>query len=89
MAGKVAELEARLSDYLSVGLLSRLVPPSLVNETLTAHDRHNKRQQDLPAHAVVYYVTLGGIETTFTELKTTLKGADVVLRSKTPELVRQ
>ena len=29
------------------------------------------------------------IETTFAEIKTTLKGADVVLRSKTPELVRQ
>jgi len=29
------------------------------------------------------------IETTFAELKTTLKGSDVVLRSKTPELVRQ
>jgi IS4 transposase len=29
------------------------------------------------------------IETTFAEIKTTLKGADIVLRSKTPELVRQ
>jgi hypothetical protein len=29
------------------------------------------------------------IETTFAEIKTTLKGADVVLRSKTPALVRQ
>lgn len=29
------------------------------------------------------------IETTFAELKTTLKGADLVLRSKTPDLVRQ
>ena len=29
------------------------------------------------------------IETTFAEMKTTLKGADIVLRSKTPELVRQ
>ena len=29
------------------------------------------------------------IETTFAEIKTTRKGADIVLRSKTPELVRQ
>ena len=29
------------------------------------------------------------IETTLAELKTTLKGADIVLRSKTPDLVRQ
>ena len=53
MAGKSAELgEIRISDYLSVGLLSRLVPPSLVDEALTAHGRHSKRQRDLPAHAV-------------------------------------
>lgn len=58
MAGKAAILggHARVSDYLSVGLLSRLVPPSLVDEALTAHDRHSKRQRDLPAHAVAYYV---------------------------------
>ena len=58
MAGKAAMLEGntRVSDYLSVGLLSRLVPPSLVDEALTAHDRHSKRQRDLPAHAVAYYV---------------------------------
>ncbi|MEO6697271.1 MAG: IS4 family transposase, partial [Gammaproteobacteria bacterium] len=57
MAGKAAELGGvRVSDYLSVGLLSRLVPPALVDEALTAHDRHSKRQRDLPAHTVVYYV---------------------------------
>ena len=57
MAGKAAELGGiRISDYLSVGLLSRLVPPSLVDEALTAHGRHSKRQRDLPAHAVAYYV---------------------------------
>ena len=58
MAGKAAILggHVRMSDYLSVGLLSRLVPPSLIDEALTAHDRHSKRQRDLPAHAVAYYV---------------------------------
>lgn len=58
MAGKAAALtgQVRVSDYLSVGLLSRLVPPSLVDEALTAHNRHSKRQRDLPAHAVAYYV---------------------------------
>ena len=35
------------------------------------------------------YQTRWTIETTFAEIKTTLKGVDVVLRSKTPELVRQ
>ena len=57
MVGKAAELGGiRISDYLSVGLLSRLVPPSLVDEALTAHGRHSKRQRDIPAHAVAYYV---------------------------------
>lgn len=58
MAGKAAELrgQVRVSDYLSVGLLSCLVPPALVDEALTAHNRHSKRQRDLPAHAVAYYV---------------------------------
>lgn len=58
MAGKAAALtgQVRVSDYLSVGLLSRLVPPSLVDAALTAHNRHSKRQRDLPAHAVAYYV---------------------------------
>lgn len=39
MVGKTAALtgQVRVSDYLSVGLLSRLVPPSLVDEALTAH----------------------------------------------------
>ena len=45
MAGKAAELGGvRVADYLSVGFLSRLVPPALVDEALTAHDRHSKRQ---------------------------------------------
>ncbi len=58
MAGKAAELggQVRISDYLSIGLLSRLVPPSLVDEALLAHDRHSKRKRTLPAQAVAYYV---------------------------------
>lgn len=58
MAGKAAALtgQIRISNYLSVGLLARLVPPSRVNEALTAHGRHSRRQRDLPAHAVAYYV---------------------------------
>lgn len=58
MAGKAAVLTGpiRVSDYLSVGLLARLVPPALVDEALTLHQRHSQRQRDLPAHAVAYYV---------------------------------
>ena len=58
MAGKALELGGpiRIADYLSLGLLARLVPPSLVDLALTEHGKHSQRQRDLPAHAVAYYV---------------------------------
>lgn len=58
MAGKALELGGpiRIADYLSLGLLARLVPPSLVDQALTEHGKHSQRQRDLPAHAVAYYV---------------------------------
>jgi len=58
MAGKALELGGpiRLADYLSMGLLARLVPPDVVNQALTKHGKHSRRQRDLPAHALAYYV---------------------------------
>lgn len=58
MAGKALELGGpiRIADYLSLGLLARLVPPSLVDQALSEHGKHSQRQRDLPAHAVAYYV---------------------------------
>ena len=58
MAGKASSLGGtiRIADYLSLGLLARLIPPALVDAALTEHDRHSQRQRDLPAHAVAYYV---------------------------------
>ena len=58
MAGKAQELGGliRVADYLSLGLLARLVPPWLVDEALSAHGKHSQRVRDLPAHAVAYYV---------------------------------
>lgn len=58
MAGKALELGGpiRIADYLSLGLLARLVPPSLVDQALSEHGKHSRRQRDLPAHAVAYYV---------------------------------
>jgi len=46
--------------------------------------------ESYPAEALAaFYQERWCIETTFAEMKTTLKGAELVLRSKTPELVRQ
>jgi hypothetical protein len=58
VAGKACEQGGpiRIADYLSVGLLARLVPPALVDRALTKHGKHSRRQRDLPAHAVAYYV---------------------------------
>jgi hypothetical protein len=58
MAGKALELGGpiRIADYLSLGLLARLVSPGLVDQALTEHGKHSQRQRDLPAHAVAYYV---------------------------------
>ena len=58
MAGKAMTLGGaiRIADYLSLGLLARLVPPEWVDQALTEHGRHSQRQRDLPAQAVAYYV---------------------------------
>lgn len=58
MAGKAQELGGpiRIADYLSLGLLARLVPPSLVHSALEKHEKQSQRIRALPAHAVVYYV---------------------------------
>ena len=58
MAGKPATLPAgvRLADYLSTGLLARICTPDEVAAALQATGRQSKRQRDLPAHAVAYYV---------------------------------
>ncbi|RJS90878.1 IS4 family transposase, partial [Salinisphaera sp. Q1T1-3] len=58
MAGKASTLGGpiRMADYLSIGLLSRLVSPALVDEALRLHGRQSQRRRDLPAHAVAYYV---------------------------------
>jgi hypothetical protein len=58
MAGKAQELGGliRVADYLSMGLLARLVPPPLIDQALSEHGKHSQRVRDLPAHAVAYYV---------------------------------
>ena len=58
MAGKAAVLSsgARLADYLSVGLLARIFPPSLVQQALELSGRQSQRNRAFPAAAVVYYV---------------------------------
>ena len=58
MARTVAELPkgSRITDYISLGVLARAFPLSQVKAVLAAQKKTSRRQRDLPAHVVVYYV---------------------------------
>jgi len=58
MAGTLAELPkgARITDYISLGVLTKALPLSQVKAVLAAHGRASQRRRELPAPVVVYYV---------------------------------
>ena len=58
MARTVASLPAgsRITDYISLGVLTKTFPLDKVNAVVAAAGKTNQRQRDLPAHVVVYYV---------------------------------
>jgi len=47
--------ERRLSDLVSVGLLTRVFPPELVDEVIAAADRTEVRHRSLPARVMAYF----------------------------------
>lgn len=58
MARVLAELPkgTRLTDYISLGVLSKTFPVSQVKTVLAEQGKASQRERDLPAHVVVYYV---------------------------------
>jgi hypothetical protein len=50
------ESDQRLSDHISIGVLTRVFPPELVDKILDETDRVQQRSRLLPARVVVYYV---------------------------------
>jgi len=46
----------RITDYVSLGVITKTVPLAKVHGALAATGRASIRQRDLPAHVVVYYV---------------------------------
>jgi hypothetical protein len=58
MARTVAGLPAgsRITDYISLGVLTKTFPLDKVIAVVAAAEKTNQRQRDLPAHVVVYYV---------------------------------
>ena len=58
MARTIAELPkgTRITDYISLGVLATTFPLPQVEAVLASHKKTSRRQRDLPAHVVVYYV---------------------------------
>jgi hypothetical protein len=58
MARTLATLPAgsRISDYISVGVITTFFPADKVREVLRQTERESVRERDLPAHVVVYHV---------------------------------
>ncbi len=58
MARTVAELPpgARITDYISLGVITRTFPLSSIGPVLSNTGKSSIRQRDLPAQVVVYYV---------------------------------
>ena len=47
--------DRRLSDLVSVGVLTRVFPPDLVDEVLAAAGHTEQRHRSLPARVMVYF----------------------------------
>jgi hypothetical protein len=58
VARTVAELPpgARITDYISLGVITKTFPLSIIGPVLSNTGTASVRQRDLPAHVVVYYV---------------------------------
>ncbi len=48
--------DSRLTDHISIGVLTRVFPPGLVDGVILEAGRREQRQRLLPARVVVYYV---------------------------------
>jgi hypothetical protein len=46
----------KLTDHVSLGVLTRIVPRYVVDEVIAETGRVEKRSRLLPAHVVVYFV---------------------------------
>jgi hypothetical protein len=46
----------RIADYISLGMVASAFPRATIDEVLAETGKASKRERDLPAHVVVYYV---------------------------------
>src|SRR5246500_944296 len=47
---------ARITDYISLGVITKTFPLTTVRSVLAATGKARRRERDLPAHVVIYYV---------------------------------
>src|SRR4030042_6624228 len=46
----------RITDYISLGVIAKTFPAQTVNRVLAETGRASRRQRELPAHVMMYYV---------------------------------
>jgi len=58
MARTLEELPkgSRITDYISLGVVSKTFPLSTINTILSRTGKASERQRELPSHVVIYYV---------------------------------
>jgi hypothetical protein len=58
MARTVTALPAgsRITDYISLGVIAKAFPLTTIHAVLAKTEKASRRQRDLPAHVVIYYV---------------------------------
>ena len=58
MARTIAALSqgSRITDFISIGVITKTFPLAKVNEVLGRTGKMSQRQRDLPAHVVIYYI---------------------------------
>ena len=58
MARTPAELPTgpRITDHISLGVVASTFPRATIDQVLAETGKASKRERDLPAHVVVYYV---------------------------------
>lgn len=87
---KKPETERRLSDLVSVGVLTRVFPPELVDEVIAGVGRTEQRHRSLPARVMAYFsigmalYSEGSYEDVFAQLTDGLSWASGWTETYTP-----
>src|SRR3954447_131774 len=59
---------SRISDYVTLGVLTATVPGELIDSVLTETGRQSRRYRQLPARLVVYYVMALYVQASYGEV---------------------